>query len=841
MSPWLGLDRLFYFLARWVLRSLTKANCLPESLEELGVDTDKPVVFVFRDASVANLLVTEKESLRLGLGSPLAALSLGDNQLRHASFHLYRRRALVGRERLSTNPARLLKLVEALENDPAMDVQLLPVSVFWGRSPDKENSLWRIMFSDNWSPPGFIKKFFMILTQGRQLFIQFSSPMSLRQLVDDTADRERVARKAQRILRVHFRRQHEAAIGPDLSHRRILSNAIVDSVSVREAIQETAREENTTDEKMAARARRYALEIAADYSHTVIRFLEVVLNWVWNRLYDGIRLYNMDKLRQVAHDHEVIYVPCHRSHIDYLLLSFVVYRNNLVPPHIAAGINLNLPVVGTILRRGGAFFMRRSFKGNRLYASVFNEYMHTILSRGFSIEYFVEGGRSRSGRMLSPKTGMLAMTLRSYLRDARKPLAFVPVYVGYEKVLEGRSYIGEMHGKEKSKESVFGLIRSSFSFLRSNFGEVHVNFGDPILLSDFLDARAGDWRKDSERNADELPWFKDSVNELGQEIVTRINAAAVVNPVNLLSLAVLATPKHAMDEEQLRQQLDLYAALLETAPYSKAMDVAETRPDAIINYGLENDFIRRVPHSLGDLISTDPVTALQMAYVRNNTLHLFILPGLISALFRHGRSMERPQLNKLVSLLYPFFRTEYFLHWRDDEALQQAIDPILDVLIARGLLTRDGDQLMAPPVHSMAADLLDHLGQTVLQALERFSLTIRILAQHGQQRLTVAELEELAHQTAQRLSLLYEFNSPEFFDRNVLKNFITQLRHFELVWSADNDTLAFDERLMSLDDEACRILNPEVSQAIGRLTRVAVTETETETEAGAAEKQESGH
>jgi glycerol-3-phosphate O-acyltransferase len=73
--------------------------------------------------------------------------------------------------------------------------------------------------------------------------------------------------------------------------------------------------------------------------------------------------------------HEVIYVPSHRSHIDYLLLSYLLYVNGIVPPHIAAGVNLNLPVVGPILRRGGAFFLRRSFKSNALYSAVFSEYV----------------------------------------------------------------------------------------------------------------------------------------------------------------------------------------------------------------------------------------------------------------------------------------------------------------------------------------------------------------------------------------------------------------------------------------------------------------------------------
>jgi glycerol-3-phosphate O-acyltransferase len=131
--------------------------------------------------------------------------------------------------------------------------------------------------------------------------------------------------------------------------------------------------------------------------------------------------------------HEIVYVPCHRSHIDYLLLSYIIIRKGLTPPHIAAGANLNLPLVGSLLRRGGAFFLRRSFKGEPLYAAVFHEYLHLMLARGFPIEYFIEGGRSRSGRMLTPKAGILGMTVQSFIREHARPLLFVPVYIGYEK------------------------------------------------------------------------------------------------------------------------------------------------------------------------------------------------------------------------------------------------------------------------------------------------------------------------------------------------------------------------------------------------------------------------
>ncbi len=818
MTFWLGLDRLFFLLTRAFLRLCTRSRVLPGDPEKLSLAADIPVVYVLRDRSVADAAVVDQAARKLGLDTPRAALALGNQHLSRRYFHLYKRETTVSRRRRAVTPARLQALVSELKRNPQLDVQLVPVSVFWGRQPEKEDSLWRILFSDNWSPPGFIKKFVIILTQGRSLYVQFSSPLSLRAIVDQGRSEDQIVRKASRILRVHFRRQQEAAIGPDLSHRRTLGNAILDAPSVREAIRRSAEKNNEKPDKVRARARKLVAEIAADYSHTVIRALELFLNWLWNRLYAGIRLYNLDNLTRVAHDHEIIYVPCHRSHIDYLLLSFVVYRNGLVPPHIAAGINLNLPVVGTILRRGGAFFMRRSFRNDPLYAAVFYEYLHSITTRGFSIEYFVEGGRSRSGRMLQPRTGMLAMTVRSFLRDAHKPIAFVPVYIGYEKVIEASSYIGELDGGKKKKESVLRLLKS-LKILRSHFGQVHVNFGKPIKLADYLDEHREGWRSEELGPHDNPPWFKHTVNDLGTGIVTAINAAAVANPVNLLSLALLATPKHIMDLQQLHQQLQLYIDLLNQAPYSDTVQLAESDPDTIIEYGLKHGFLTQVDHSLGPVVTIDAKTALQMAYVRNNSLHLFVLPGLISSLFLNARSIQLETLHAVIALLYPFFRNEYLLHWRADQDLPAAVDNIVTVLDQQGLVKRDGDCLHGAAVHTYASDLLVHLGQTVMPSLERYYLTIRLLVQYGSGRLTTEQLGELAHHTAQRLSLLYEFDSPEFFDKLVLGNFIRQLKDAGLVEQDEQQRLCFGERLQALDDEARRILSPDISQAIQRITR----------------------
>ena len=144
-------------------------------------------------------------------------------------------------------------------------------------------------------------------------------------------------------------------------------------------------------------ARKFAWEIASDFSYPVVRASELVLARLWNLLYDGVVVHHGDAIAKIAPGKGLVYLPNHRSHIDYLLLSYLVNAQGLAPPHIAAGANLNFPIVGPILRRGGAFFLRRSFKGEPLYAAVFREYLHTMLAKGFPIAYFIEGAAAAAG------------------------------------------------------------------------------------------------------------------------------------------------------------------------------------------------------------------------------------------------------------------------------------------------------------------------------------------------------------------------------------------------------------------------------------------------------------
>ncbi|MEL6216187.1 MAG: 1-acyl-sn-glycerol-3-phosphate acyltransferase, partial [Pseudomonadota bacterium] len=402
----------------------------------------------------------------------------------------------------------------------ALPLFLVPVGIYWGRAPGKERGWFSMMFNEDWEVAGRLRKALTTFLHGRHTLLQFSEPMAMAPILHENLDGPRTLRMASRVLRVHFRLRRQATVGPDLSHRRTLINEVINDAAVRALINDAGAQDSRARRKAEAKAQAYAMEIAADLSYSTVRFFDRLLTWLWNRIYDGIRLGGTERLHEVVEGSELVYVPCHRSHFDYLLLSYVLYKQGLSLPYIAAGINLNLPVVGGLLRRGGAFFLRRSFSGNRLYASVFHAYVKALQTRGFPLEYFIEGGRSRTGRLLPPKVGMLSMTIQAFLADSRRPVKFVPVYFGYERLIEGTSFISELRGDGKKKESLFGLVRS-LRRLRETFGEVYVNFGEPIDLADYLDAHAGNWRQEALKPGEKPEWLSETLDQLGWEILER--------------------------------------------------------------------------------------------------------------------------------------------------------------------------------------------------------------------------------------------------------------------------------------------------------------------------------
>lgn len=807
---------LFWFAGR-IFSIWARPAVQPEAPTKLVANPNVAVCYVLETGGLADLLALERACRLHGLPSPTGSLEFcGQREARRVVI-LRRMRGIIVRHPSTEGSRRLRRLVEGASHN-GQELLLIPVAIYWGRSPDKERSVFKLVFSENWDVAGRTHKFFLTILQGRNTLLRYSEALPLSSIVSDEPEAAVAYRKVSRILRVHFRQRRTATVGPDLSHRRTLVKQVLLAPSVRRAIENEAGDDTELQVRTWNKARNCAMEIAADISYPTARIIDRFLKRLWHRIYDGIELNHIDRLHEVAKDKEVIYVPCHRSHFDYLLLSFILYHEGLHLPHVAAGINLNMPVVGPILRRCGAFFLRRSFKGSRLYAAVFDAYLHQILVRGYSIEYFVEGGRSRTGWLLAPKSGMLAMTVHSYMKDPKRPIVFVPIYFGYEKLIEGDSFIDELGGGEKKKESLAGLIRSVKS-LRGNFGKVYVNIGEPIELESLLDRRRPSWREHRADSEDRPEWLGAVIDELGDSIMMEINSAAAVTPISLLAYALLATPKQKIGAHELRRQLQLTLDLLARFRYSKSVTFPKLSPDEIIVHGEKLGVISRSSHPIGDIFHMTERTAVLMTYFRNNIMHLLAVPASVACCFIQGRQLEHAELQRLIRLIYPFMQKELSLKWDRDD-IDDVTSEAIEALIEMGILTRGGNKKMLtrPPAGSQKTYQLLMLGQSMVSMLQRFYLVIAILVINGSGRLSRRRLERLCQQSAERLSMIYGLHSPDFFNKTLFQDFIRKLQDVDVLRRNTEGLLEFDESIEGIGADARLVLGEEIRHSILSLT-----------------------
>ncbi|MDD7805336.1 MAG: glycerol-3-phosphate 1-O-acyltransferase PlsB [Endozoicomonas sp. (ex Botrylloides leachii)] len=810
------MNRFIFHSLRKILSSWVRTTVTNNSVDHLRIDPEKPVCYVFRNRSFSDLLILENECIKAKLPRPHQSILTSSTKENYSFFYLSQQEGFIFQRERPKSLTTLESLLAYVEKATDRDIQLVPVSIFWGRSPDKEHSALKLLFDWNFNLGGRCRKFLATLIHGRSTLVHFNPALSLKALTDEGNDHDRTLRKVGRILRVHFRQQRTSIIGPDLSHRRTLVNDLINRPEITKAIQAEASAQSISLEEAKYKATQYANEIASDFSFPVIRFMDILLTWFWNKFYSGVHISNIEHLNELAKTNTIIYTPCHRSHIDYLLLSYVLYHKGLTPPHIAAGINLNMPLIGTFLRKSGAFFMRRTFRGNPLYSSIFYEYMFTLASKGFPIEYFIEGGRSRTGRALSPKTGMLSISLRSHLRDNRKPVIFVPVYIGYEKVLEVKTYLSELKGKAKKKESSLNFLKT-ITALKNNFGQAWINFGEPIDLGRYLSAQQPDWR--SSQYVDLKPsWLKSVTNSLAEKVVTRINSAATINPVNMVAMALLSTPRHALGEQELLLQLNAYSHLLAKVPYSNKTIMTNMDGHEMIHYVENLKLITKQADSLGNIYRLDEKTSVQMTYYRNNILHVFAIPSLISCIFVNNTNIQRKEVLRICSILYPYLKAELFLEWNTIEFLK-VVNRWLNCLCAEQLIKQDEEGIyFGPDTTSTHFIILTVLSRAIIETLERFYMTTSLLISNDSGTIGQNQLENQARDLAQRLSIIHGLNAPEFFDKSLFKGFIEQLRKQGVIKISDGDKLVFDHSIKVAAGEAFKVLSTEIRHSIHQAT-----------------------
>jgi len=765
MSGW---RKLYYKLLNLPLSFLVKSKVIPtDPVSEHGIDPTRPVMYVLPYDSKADLLTLRAQCLKHDLPDPLAPLEIDGTLLpRHVFIHDGPRVFPY----FVANPESVKLFHDYLDlhrSNPDLDVQMLPVAVMFGRAPGREiqgedTPHLRILNG--------VEKFFAILWHGRDSFVRFSPTVSLRQMATEHGTDKSIAQKLARVARIHFARQRLAAVGPRLPARQDLFNKLLQSKAIEKAVEDEARSKKISHEKAQQNAVEMMEEVAANFSYEAIRVTDRVMGWLWSRLYQGINVNGGERVRQLAQDgHEIVYVPCHRSHMDYLLLSYVLYHQGLVPPHIAAGINLNFWPAGPIFRRLGAFFIRRTFKGNKLYSTVFREYLGELFSRGYSVEYFVEGGRSRTGRLLDPKTGTLSMTLQAMLRGGSRPITFVPIYIGYEHVMEVGTYAKELRGAAKEKESFLQMVRG-LRKLR-NLGQGYVNFGEPLPLMNYLNKNVPEWRDAIDPIEPQRPaWMTPTVNDIAARLMVRINEAGAANAMNLCVTALLASRQRSLTREQLIEQLECYTQLLRNVPYSPEATVPEMSAEALLDHAMGMNKFETEQDSIGDIIILPREQAVLMTYYRNNIHHMLVMPSLIAAIVQQHREISQAELLRQVSLVYPMLKSELFLRW-DNAELPGVLNALCAEMARQGLITEHDGQLRMNPARHRSLQLL---AAGIRETLQRFAITFAILS--AKPTINRGTLEKESRTLAQRLSVLHGINAPEFFDKAVFTALVLSLR-----------------------------------------------------------------
>ncbi len=836
-----ALIALSYLLAQWLSRPLIgwmKYRVAPETIDETGsdalkLDAAKPVCYVLPARSWIDLFALERICRERGLPRPQRTVGFLPTVERAGLLYLP---ALLetfapGKAAGRVSRTDLTRMLEAAATRSDYDVQIVPVSIFWGRDPGQETSLFKLIFADS-VQAGRVRKFFILIANGRNVLANFGLPLSYRDYLVGVAAGAttgvtpgaggaelKLARRLPRALHFHFLRARTAALGPTLLRRAVVIGGVLKSDGVRLAIENEAREKSLTLAQAEARARRCAEEIASDYSSAAIRVFERVLSMVWNRVFKGVEVQGLERVRALAQAHEILYLPSHRSHADYLLLSYVLYGAGLVPPHIAAGINLNFWPIGGLLRRCGAFYMRRKFSGDPLYTAVFRAYVDALIRRGYSIEFFPEGGRSRTGRLLPPKTGLLAMVAESSLRSRARKVALVPVFIGYDKVWEVGSYFKELRGAGKQRESAEGLLKAT-KILGRSYGKAYVNFGEPVILQDHADAHLPGWREALAEHPEDRPeGFPIWVKRLALEHMRRINTAAVASPVGLAACALLAAPRRAATEDELVDQIAYFVDLLQAWPGHLQLMLPAPDPRAVLAWAAPIARMQRVPHPWGDLIVAAGRDGVLMTYNRNNIQHLFALPALIAAFFRTRGLLSDEAIYTGCRALYPFLRNEFFLPWEPAE-IDDVTRGYLERMLGSGLLTRDSDsRLRRPEVSEPAYSGFAALGRVLGETLERQAMAVLLLTEERKRgvELRREKFENDCRLLAERMAVLTGRDAPEFFDKALFAAYLDTLIEVGVVAENEQGLLAVDPKCERIAERSVELLSDETRQMLLQL------------------------
>ena len=560
----------------------------------------------------------------------------------------------------------LLKIQRTIETP----IYIVPQRLIYTRAPLKVKDSTK---EEKTKVLGFRKLLTLVRGQ-EQGFIEHGEPINLkeaiRQAIGESKFYEEIASDIKNDLM-----QRLAVLGRNISGAPIRERSFIMRKTVKDPILQSflrsfALESGKSREEIERTVRKHLDQIASDLSPSTINFLNKSLSWVFNNIYDGLdaNTDGLQRVKEMARNGSLVYVPCHKSHIDYLILSYYLFNNWMSVPVIAAGINLAFFPIGSMLRRGGAFFMKRSFKDNPLYAQTFAAYVRTILQERIPLEFFIEGTRSRSGKLMLPKKGLLSMIIKGWESGVSRDVSFVPVYMGYDTVVEESSYISEMKGVPKEKENFWQLLKAG-KILKNRYGKVYIRFAEPISLNSFMKGKTLFSQMDSDQKEDLYEVF-------AKKIISSIYQQTVATPFSILS-CVLTSNTSAMEEQAVQEGFHLFADYLgylqcNLASSLSSLDDAYTEAFALLKEKKIVSIDEGETDDDPNLVIAEGEERIHLEYYKNTILNFFVPASLIcNVLLKYDQGIDEKTYRDQVQGLASLLENEFILDMESFKVAQQ--------------------------------------------------------------------------------------------------------------------------------------------------------------------------
>ncbi len=564
----------------------------------------------------------------------------------------------LGRARIGTD---FLREIVIGQWAAPQNVSFVPLAILRGRGYRRRDSRWATLVYTVQQAPGEIRRFVSFIWNRRDTSVVIGRDVQLREVLErhrhEGADR--IVKRLSRALQIFLYREERMVQGPTLRPRNEVRELVVTDPGVRRFIASNAKDAKAAA-KLERRARRYVDEMAANYHALYISVLEVIVTWIWRRMFRNLDTVGLERVVERVKHGPIVLVPCHRSHFDYLLLSYLFHRNYLSPPHIAAGENLAFWPVGAIFRGAGAFFIRRSFGDDELYKQIFRSYLNFLIREGYTQEFFIEGGRSRTGKLLPPKLGMLSAVVDSFLRGVRRDLQFVPVSIQYSRVVEAQAYQRELEGSSKEKETLGALLRAR-KLLDQRYGDVQITFAEPISLAEALGERRERFREAVAANAAEESDVERErrafVDDFAHRLLQEINAASPVTDVGIAATVLLGARAKAVRFRAFLERSRALIGLLEARGITVAQVQGKLPDFAVTRRFLESTGVLERLQETPDVMYVPKTQRLGLDFNKNNSIHWFLVPALVLQGLSQGRA--EGELRQLCSEWLDLYRLEF--------------------------------------------------------------------------------------------------------------------------------------------------------------------------------------